>query len=447
MQLPAHILSCITALEKASYPTYAVGGCVRDWLLGLTPHDYDLCTAATPEQIQAVFSGEQLLLHGVKHGTVGVVIRGEVVEITTFRTEGNYADNRHPDWVAFVTDIKDDLARRDFTINAMAYSPTRGFADPFGGRDDLRAQQIRAVGDPDKRFQEDALRILRCLRFAARYGFSIEENTANAMHRQLELTDKLAAERVFDELCKLLLTDGLDILWRYPAIFAHLIPELAPAVGFDQHSPHHAYDLYSHIVRVTAATPGELPLRWAALLHDVGKIPTFTQDATGRGHFYGHAKESAAMADTVLRRMKAPTALRERVLWLIENHMTPLEPDKKLLRRRISHSSVDAIRTLIDLHEADMGSKGTGGEDKHPHFETLRRLVSEIEVENACLSLKDLAIDGSDLIALGHTPGKAFSACLGHLLDRVLSEQLPNEPDALLTAAKAYFSTLPEETP
>ena len=442
MDIPQDVLSCIQTLENASYPTYAVGGCVRDHLLGLRPHDFDLCTAATPDQMQSVFSKHKLVLAGVKHGTVGVVCPSGVVEITTFRTEGTYADNRHPNWVSFVTDIEEDLARRDFTVNAMAYSPTRGLCDPFGGQADLKNRILRAVGDPDKRFAEDSLRILRGARFAARFDLQVEDNTAAAMLRLRHLMDNLARERVFDELCKLLLSaDGL-ILIRFAPIITQVIPELAPTVGFDQHSPYHAFDLYTHIAHVTGNTPKDLPLRWATLLHDIGKIPTYTQDDTGRGHFYGHAGESAAMADAVLRRLKAPTALREEVVTLIAQHMTKPEPDKKFLRRRLSVLGEPTLRRLLSLQMADMGSKGVTNGMDDDYFAPILALLDQVISEDACLSIRDLRVDGNDLMTLGLS-GKQIGACLQFLLEQVLEEKLPNEKTALLTAARRR---IPEDT-
>ena len=435
MTLPAYIQECIDALESAGYPTYAVGGCVRDACLGLTPQDYDLCTAALPEQTEAVFSHKKLVLAGKKHGTVGVITDHGVVEITTFRTEGTYNDNRHPDWVEFVTDITQDLARRDFTVNAMAYSPTRGFADPFGGRSDLRNKILRAVGDPTKRFQEDSLRILRGLRFAVRYGLTVETTTEAAMHAQAPLMDNLARERVFEELCKLLPLVTANDLLRFGPILAAVIPELHPLIGFDQRSPHHAYDLFTHVAHVTAAVPRDLILRWAALLHDIGKIPTFTTDETGRGHFYGHAPEGAKMADQVLRRLKAPNHLREEAVLLIEKHMTKFPPEKKVLRRHLSKLGSPTMDRLLSLQEADMGSKGTGTQQEMAQFAQLRTLLKEIEAEDSCLSLKDLALNGHDLMALG-IQGKAIGQTLTHLLDQVLDEKLPNKKQALLDFLK-----------
>ena len=247
------------------------------------------------------------------------------------------------------------------------------------------------------------------------------------------LMDNLARERVFEELCKLLpRVDGADLI-RYAPILAAVIPELGPAIGFDQRSPHHAYDLFTHIAHVTGATPPELTLRWAALLHDVGKIPSFTLDETGRGHFYGHASVGADMADAVLRRLKAPTALRENVVTLIKNHMTKLEPEKKFLRRWVGRLGWDTIEKLLLLQEADMGSKGTGKPAEMAQFAAIREILEEIRAENACLGLKDLAVNGHDLMALGYS-GRDIGLRLNMLLEQVLDEQLPNEKEALLRA-------------
>ena len=435
MKLPGFVLACLDALEKAGYPAYVVGGCVRDACLGLQPHDYDICTAALPEQTETVFAGFPLVLAGKKHGTVGVVTEMGVVEITTFRTEGAYRDNRHPDWVKFVSSVEGDLARRDYTVNAMAYSPIRGFADPFGGRADLKNRVLRAVGDPETRFREDSLRILRGIRFAVKYGLEVDPATEAAMENQAQLMDNLARERVLDELCKLLPLVTADALCRFAPILAAVIPELKPMIGFDQHSPHHAYDLFTHTALVTAGVPGDLTLRWAALLHDTGKIPTFTRDETGRGHFYGHAQKSAEIADVVLRRLKAPTALREQAVLLIGQHMTKLTPDKKLLRRRVSRLGWETIESLLILQESDMGSKGTGVPEEMEQFGQLRAILEEIRAEDACLTVKDLAVNGNDLLSLGYQ-GKAVGEMLNALLEQVLDEALPNERDALLEYAK-----------
>ena len=435
MILPDTISQCLNALEKAGFAAYVVGGCVRDACLGLTPQDYDLCTSALPEQTEAVFRDRRLVLAGKKHGTVGVVTDSGVVEITTFRTEGNYRDNRHPDWVRFVPDVESDLARRDFTINAMAYSPSRGYVDPFGGREDLQNGVLRAVGNPEQRFREDSLRILRGVRFAVRYGLKVDVTTEKAMFSQAGLMDNLARERVFEELCKLLPLVTAEDLQRFAPILAAVIPELAPMIGFDQRSPHHAYDLYTHTAGVVAGVPGDLALRWAALLHDIGKVPTFTVDENGRGHFFDHAVKGAEMADVILRRLKAPNALREQVVLLIEKHMLWLQPEKKLLRRQIGKLGQETVYQILSLQMADNSNKGTAKSGENEQYIRILDVLEEIRSEDGCLSLKDLAVNGHDLIKIGFS-GRTIGVMLNWLLDQVIEETLPNERSVLLAWAQ-----------
>ena len=431
MLLPGSIQNCIEKLEGAGYAAYAVGGCVRDACLGLQPQDYDLCTSALPEQTEAVFAGEKLVLAGKKHGTIGVVTDSGVVEITTYRTEGAYLDNRHPEWVNFVSTIEEDLARRDFTVNAMAYSPTRGFADPFGGREDLKNGILRAVGDPERRFREDSLRILRGVRFAARFRLVPEEKTLAAMAALSPLMENLARERVFEEISKLLMAADAEDLLRFAPILAAVIPELGPMIGFDQHSPYHAFDLFAHTAHVVENTPKDLTLRWAALLHDTGKIPTFTRDETGRGHFYGHAGESAKLADAILRRLKAPTALRETAVEIIGLHMNKIEATKKAVRRYLNRLGPEKFEMLLMQQTADMCSKGIIHPPVLEHFAELRQLRDELLAEQACFSLKDLALNGHDLMALGYE-GRAIGEALNRLLELVMDEQVENTREALL---------------
>ena len=436
MTLPPSAAYCVGHLEDAGFAVYAVGGCVRDACLGLTPHDYDLCTAATPAEMKALFADHTLVLAGEKHGTVGVVVDGEVVEITTFRTEGDYRDNRHPDRVEFVTDIEKDLSRRDFTVNAMAFSPTRGLCDPFGGREDLKNGILRAVGDAETRFREDSLRILRGVRFSCRFRLTPEEKTEKAMADLSGLMDNLARERVFSELDGLLPHLQAEDLMRYRTVLCAVIPELKECLGFDQRTPHHIYDIYTHTAHVVAGVPGTPALRWAALLHDIGKPACFTLDEAGCGHFYGHAKVSAQLADDVLRRLKAPTVLRSRVVRLIELHMTPLTADKKLLRRRVAQHGFETVYDLLRLQESDV--KGTGVTENALDFSGVEALLKEIEAENACLTLRDLAVSGHDLMALGFS-GPAIGKTQRFLLEQVLEERLPNEKEALLTAARTML--------
>ncbi len=444
MPLPEPVRYCLRQLEEGGHRAYAVGGCVRDSLLGLTPQDFDLCTSATPEQTAAIFARHDLVRSGEKHGTIGVVLDKQVYEITTFRTEGGYSDSRHPDWVEFVSSVKDDLARRDFTVNAMAYNPREGYIDPWGGQADLKNRVLRTVGEPEQRFREDPLRILRGVRFAIRFGLTPEKNTLQAMQALAPLMDSLARERVFSELCKLLPLATAQDLTRYAPIITQVIPELAPTVNFDQHSPYHAYDLYTHIANTVEAVPDQLPLRLAALLHDIGKPGVFSLDDQGQGHFYGHAKVGAQMADAILLRLKAPNALRNQVVTLIEQHMTPLEPDKKLLRRRLRQYGEDTLLQLLALQRADFGSKGADGDADI--FTQVQTLLEELRQEDSCLTAADLAIDGNDLLALGQAPGPRIGQCMTFLLSLVQEELITNTKEALLAAAQGFFEEEQEDT-
>lgn len=437
MYLPQNVLTCMAILREAGHQVYAVGGCVRDALLGLTPHDYDLCTDATPEQMRGIFRDFRLVLSGEKHGTVGVVLDGKVIEITTFRTEGGYDDNRHPGWVRFVPRVEEDLARRDFTVNAMAYHPAEGYIDPFGGQADLKNGILRAVGDPATRFTEDSLRILRGARFAAKYRLVPEENTFSAMVQLRQLMENLARERVFEELCKLLLSATADDLIRFAPLITAVIPELESQVGFDQRNIHHAFDLFTHTAHVTANTPANLALRWTGLLHDAGKVSSFSVDENGHGHFYGHAKPSAAIADQVLLRLKAPTALREEVVQLCQLHMTLIPPEKKVVRRWLGKLGTQRMDALLTFQQADISGKGIIEENELEQFALLRSLMEQILQENTCFCLKDLAVNGRDLQTLGYQ-GKAIGQCLQFLLEQVIDERLPNDKDALLAAAAGW---------
>lgn len=442
LQIPDYVESVIQPIRQAGFPVYAVGGCVRDSLLGLRPHDYDLCTGALPDQVAAIFPDHDLVTAGQKHGTTGVVTFQGIVEVTTFRREGTYSDGRHPDSVTFVSGLREDLARRDFTVNAMAWAPDSGLQDPFGGREDLQNRVLRAVGDPETRFREDGLRILRGVRFALRFGLTPEAETLRAMLSCAPLLDRVSQERIYAEMNGILPLLTVGSMALYAPILTRVIPELEPMVGFDQHSPHHAYDLYTHTAHVVEAVPGnDLCLRWAALLHDVGKTATFTRDETGRGHFYGHASAGAEMADRILRRLTMPGGLREQTVLLIAQHMTRLTPDRKSVRRAVHRFGRLGVEQILTLQQADMGSKGTGENQGDTTFARIREILSRLDQEAALPTLRDLAVNGRDLLALGLT-GPAIGQTLDRLLEQVVEESLPNDREALLTAAKVWNSKL-----
>lgn len=433
MRLPSHIHACIDRLEATGFSAYCVGGCVRDWVSGRQPHDYDICTAATPAQLRELFADFPLVLAGEKHGTVTVIVAHEPVEITTYRTESNYSDSRHPGWVHFETDIASDLSRRDFTVNAMAWSPTRGFADPFGGREDLQNGILRCVGDPGQRFTEDALRILRGVRFAVRFGLQVEAATEEAMRSLRHLMDGLARERVMDELLRLLPFVTAKDLLRFAPVLEQVLPELTPCIGFDQHNPHHIHDVYTHTAHAVEAIDNDPALRLAALLHDIGKPATYSEDDRCCGHFYGHAEVSADLANGILLRLRASNGLRSRVVSLIRRHMTPLTDDKRLLHRRLRQYGEEGVWDVLALQRADRMATGTY--EDLSDCDRIAALLKELLAENACFTLRDLAVNGRDLMALGYT-GRDIGLQLNALLEQVVEGTLPNDRTALLNAAK-----------
>lgn len=435
MNIPQYVLACIERLEMAGFEAWAVGGCVRDSLMGSVPADWDLCTNALPQEIKACFSDHRLVLAGEKHGTVAVLCGGQSVEITTFRQEGDYSDSRHPGWVTFVEDIDGDLARRDFTINAMAYHPRRGLRDPFGGQEDLQDRVLRAVGVPEQRFREDALRILRGLRFSARLNLTGDAATQKAMCDLAPLVANLARERVYDELCKLLLSTGdlYPVLRTYSKVIVAAIPALAPAVGFDQHNPHHKLNVYDHIALVTASVPADLTIRWAALLHDVGKPSCFTQDSKGVGHFYSHAAVGADTAKKVLTSLRAPKALISQVCTLVRWHGVCFQYEPKTIRRLLARLGEETVWQLLTLDRGD--SRGKPGDDNQEPFDRFEENLRKILEEAQAFSLKNLAVSGRDLMAAGIEPGPRLGQVLNQLLAEVIDGNLINSRQALIQRA------------
>ncbi|MCI8619134.1 MAG: CCA tRNA nucleotidyltransferase [Oscillospiraceae bacterium] len=437
MELPGYVLELMQKLNGAGFQAWVVGGCVRDSLLCKTPQDWDLCTDAKPEEMLSIFADFRLLTQGLKHGTI-TVLSDSPVEITTFRTEGGYADHRHPGWVAFVPDIRLDLARRDFTVNAMAYCPALGFADPFGGQQDLQSKLLRAVGEPETRFQEDGLRILRGARFCAAYDLTPEHATYEAMRSQRQLLDGLSRERVYSELCKFLLAAKVEDLERFAPILTQVLPELAPTVGFLQQNPHHVFDVYGHTAHVVAVCPAELPLRWAALLHDVGKPQCFHVDEKGVGHFPGHAQVGAELAASILARLRAPKAMTEQVATLVRYHSTCRQAKGKTVRRLLRKLGETTLRQLLALDKADGWGKQPGeSREVSPEIREFEEELERILAESPCLTLRQLAINGHDLQAIGVLPGRAMGSFLAFLLEQVEVGAVENEKEALLQIAKS----------
>ncbi len=442
IELPPQVRTAISRLNVAGFAAYIVGGCVRDALRSTPPHDWDCTTSALPEQVARCFSDCHVIETGMQHGTVTVVIDRMPIEITTFRIDGSYADHRRPDSVTFTASLNDDLARRDFTVNAMAYHPETGIADPFGGGEDLQAQIIRCVGKPDDRFDEDGLRILRAMRFASVLGFSVDPDTDDAIHRKKELLRYISAERIFAELQKLLCGIRMEsVLTEYADVLFLILPELAPTAHFDQQNLHHDFDVYTHTLKTVAACPPDPVLRWAALLHDSGKPHCFTADARG-GHFYGHAKVSAEIAGRALRQLKSDRRTLDRVLLLVKLHDTVWNGGEKQLKRTVSKIEFDAARQLLLLHRADVSAQAEAfREARIREADTLLAQLDALQKQDACMSIRKLNVSGNDLLGIGIPQGKMIGSCLHALLNQVMDETLPNDRDALLSAANTWFAS------
>ena len=434
--IPAPLTEAMNVLEQGGKEGWLVGGCVRDSLMGKIPHDWDVTTSASPMEMISLFSGYRLIETGLKHGTVTVVISGEQIEITTFRIDGEYRDNRRPSSVSFTSDISEDLSRRDFTVNAMAYSPTRGLCDLFGGREDLEKKLIRCVGDPDKRFGEDGLRILRALRFASVLDFSIHKDTAESVHRNRELLLNISAERIFSEFTKLLCGPGAArILREYPDVIGVFIPEVLPCVGFDQHTPWHNRDVWEHTVTALESVPSDPIMRLSMFFHDLGKPESQTMDGSV-AHYRGHPEKSAKIADTALDRLRSDNFTRKTVRTVVSAHETvvKMKADKKEVKKMLRRFGVEISKMLILSAKADYAAK-VHVPGQAENFRAIEELMAEILARGECFDLSGLAADGKTLIASGIPRGKELGNILDTLLTEVIEETLENERDALISRA------------
>ena len=440
IKIPPKVNKAMEILRAKGHTAYVVGGAVRDYVRGAdTGTDWDITTSALPEETETIFSGYRVIEAGMKHGTVTVLLDGEPLEITTYRVDGGYSDHRHPDEVRFTRSLREDLRRRDFTMNALAWSPAAGLVDCCGGVSDIAAGIIRCVGQPDRRFQEDGLRILRALRFASVLGFRLEADTAKAVHRNRGLLAAIAAERVQAELTRLLCGQNAEaVLLEYGDVLAVSIPELAPMFGFQQHNPHHDRDVWAHTAAVVAAAPAEPVLRWAALLHDVGKPACFSLAYDGIGHFYGHAQHSTGLANEILTRLRLDRDSRERILALIRCHDLPIPPEAKPVKRLMNKLGADAVRQLICLHKADTAGQSPLCAGRIQEYDRVEAVRQALLAQAACFSLKDLAVNGRDLLSLGLT-GREIGQALEYCLNAVIDERLPNEKQPLLEELRQRY--------
>ncbi|MDR0223037.1 MAG: HD domain-containing protein [Oscillospiraceae bacterium] len=432
MYQPPYVKKIISLLEEGGYEAYTVGGCVRDALIGVTPSDFDVTSSAAPEEVRAVMGEAGIKVHdtGLKHGTVTAVSDGVPVEITTFRVDGGYSDNRRPDSVAFTRSLKDDLRRRDFTVNAMAYSERTGIVDFFGGRDDLKNKVIRAVGNAETRFNEDGLRILRALRFACVLGFAVDGETASAAHKLRGLIKNVSGERIAGELNKLVCGEVSGTVSRFADVFAEFIPEITACENFDQRSVYHDRDVLTHTLNAMDCAPADKITRLTLLFHDLGKPPAFKFE-NGRGRFPGHAEISAQIADRAFRRLKYDGETREKALLLIKYHNITIRDDKKAVKRLLNKFGEEAFFRLIDVRVADDTAKAEEhrartGEARRA-AETARGIIGGGE----CFSTDGLAVKGGDVLELGYK-GREIGDALNYLLQAVINEKTENDKNGLI---------------
>ncbi|WP_163195099.1 CCA tRNA nucleotidyltransferase [Clostridium thermarum] len=438
--IPKKVEYIIQQLEIGGFEAYAVGGCVRDTILGRTPNDWDITTNALPEVIIRTF--KYTVPTGIKHGTITVMIENEPFEVTTYRIDGEYTDNRHPDEVIFTTKLEEDLSRRDFTINAIAYNPTNGISDPFNGIKDIKLKIIRTVGNAHDRFNEDALRMIRAIRFSCQLGFHIEEKTFEAIKLNCELIKNVSIERIRDEFSKILLSKrpslGIENL-RLSGLLQYFLPEVLPMVGFDQKNPHHDKDVYHHTLMVIDNTEPRLALRLSALLHDIAKPVTFSIDSKGIGHFYDHNTKGVEMSEYILKKLRYDNDTIKKVSNLVYDHMSRYDNLRNsTIKKIISRVGEENLDDLFNLQESDVLSSAPPFD--FSGIDYLKRKSKQILEQRQPLSLKQLAINGSDLIALGVKPGKFMGNVLNHLLEVVLESPELNNKELLKDIAQKYIS-------
>lgn len=440
IKLPATVKGVLDALQARGFEAYAVGGCVRDSILGRIPDDWDITTSARPEQVREIF--RKTVDTGIAHGTVTVLIGGSAHEVTTYRIDGEYEDSRHPKDVTFTSSLEEDLLRRDFTINAMAYNEEKGLVDPYGGMQDLQRKRIRCVGDPRKRFGEDALRIMRAVRFSAQLSFGIESGTWKAAEELAPTLSKISAERICAELLKLLVSEHPDYLrnaWEC-GITRVVLPEFDLLMETPQNNPHHCWNVGEHTLQSLCQVPAEKILRLTMLFHDMGKPACRTTDEAGIDHFHQHGPVSAARAREILQRLKMDGDTTRKVVTLVKYHDWRVEPSERAVRRAISRLGPELFPCLLQVQRGDvMAQSLRWREEKLEQIRKVSLLCGKILQENQCVSLKDLDITGKDLIALGLQPGPRMGEILAAALEHVLDEPEDNTREFLEEFCRSRF--------
>ncbi|WP_028242906.1 CCA tRNA nucleotidyltransferase [Pseudobutyrivibrio ruminis] len=437
MNLPADVSKIINILESNGHEAYAVGGCVRDCILGKIPHDWDITTSALPEQVKSLF--DRTFDTGIEHGTVTVLLHGEGYEVTTYRVDGKYEDGRHPKEVTFTASLEEDLKRRDFTINAMAYSENRGLVDLFGGKEDLDAGIIKAVGNPTERFTEDALRMLRALRFSAQLGFEIEPETYNAICKLAPTLDRISAERIQVEMVKLVTSDHPERLREVynTGLSKVFFPELDVMLECEQHNKHHMYTVGEHTIKSMELAPADKVIRLTMMLHDVAKPACKTTDENGQDHFKMHPVRGAEMARDILRRLKFDNDTTDKVCNLVKNHDDRPEINERNVRRMIIRVGQDNFDDLLAVKRADcLAQSMYNREEKLAYIDKLEQVYRQVIAAGDCLRIKDLKVNGKDLIDMGVPQGQRIGEILKAVFDEVVDNPELNDRDYLLNRVK-----------
>ncbi len=432
IEIPEKVNEIITTFQREGYEAYCVGGSIRDSIMGTAIGDWDITTSALPDETKSLFKAERIIETGIKHGTVSIIKDHEAIEVTTFRIDGDYKDNRHPTAVSFTRSLAEDLKRRDFTVNALAYSHSTGLIDLYNGIADIENKIIRTVGNAEQRFNEDGLRIMRALRFAATLNFTIEEETARAIHKQKELLKNISAERISVELVKLLSGSNVfKVLTEFSDVFAVIVPEIGDCIDFKQHGKKHAYDVWTHICHTVSTIPNDRVLRLTMLLHDLGKIPTHKINENGDSTFKNHAKVGGEMAKEILTRMRFDKKTINRVSFLVSHHDFEPPETRLELKKKLKLLTPEDVRTLLIIKKSDRGALAEAFRDISRESEKVLKWLEEIERNNECVTIAQLKISGNDLVKAGFK-NEQIGQKLEELLDAVTEEKVQNNRQALL---------------
>jgi len=433
ISIPYRVQYILNTLHEHRHQAFIVGGCVRDCILGKEPEDWDITTDAVPYEVKRLFS--KTVDTGIKHGTVTVIIDDSGYEVTTYRIDGEYIDFRKPESVSFTSSIDEDLSRRDFTINAIAYNPLAGIVDPFSGISDIKTKSIKTVGSPDKRFSEDALRMLRAVRFSAQLGFSITDNTLNSIDNNHQLIKKISVERIRDELSKILLSDNplCFSLLKDTNLIRYTLPEFEPCFTTNQNNPYHAYNAAIHTLHSVANIEKDKVLRWTMLLHDIGKPGTKSTDEKGIDHFYKHQLLSIKLSEAAMLRLKFDKKSMEKILLLVKYHDMYIKTEPASVRKAMFKVGEDTFEDLLKVIEADKKAQNPRLlEERNKKFAKLWEIYRDIKAKGQCTSFKALAVNGDDLIASGIKPGREIKELLEGLLEKVLEKPELNNKEILL---------------